>query len=131
MAGALTISTLNDSSGVLATQNGMSGIAKAWVRFNGVSGTTIAGSFNVGSVTRNASDDYTVNFTTAMPDTNFSVSSIGSTTTDSYNGTMSLYAGSSIGASPFTTSSVRVRATGNGGLGNYSEPYYACVVVHR
>ena len=35
MAGALTISTLKDSSGVLATQNGMTGIPKAWVTFNG------------------------------------------------------------------------------------------------
>ena len=39
MAGTLTISTLNDSSGVLATQNGMTGIAKAWVNFAGSTGT--------------------------------------------------------------------------------------------
>lgn len=71
MAGGLTISTLNDSSGVLATQNGMSGIAKAWVNFNGVTTATIRASFNVSSITRNATGDYTVNFTTAMPDTNY------------------------------------------------------------
>lgn len=73
MAGGLTISTLNDSSGVLATQNGMSGIAKAWVQFNGVTTATIRGSFNVSSVTRNGTGDYTVNFTTTMPDANYSV----------------------------------------------------------
>ena len=71
MAGALTISTLNDSSGVLATQNGMSGIAKAWVAFNGVTTVTIAGSFNISSVTRSAAGTYTVNLTTAMPDSNY------------------------------------------------------------
>jgi hypothetical protein len=72
MAGRLTVSTLNDDTGVLATQNGMSGIAKAWVNFNG-STAAIRGSFNVSSVTRTATGTYTINFTTAMPDTNYSV----------------------------------------------------------
>jgi hypothetical protein len=72
MAGGLTISTLNDSSGVLATQNGMSGIAKAWVNFNGTTTPpTIRASFNVSSVTRIGTGEYTVNFTTAMPDANY------------------------------------------------------------
>jgi hypothetical protein len=72
MAGQLTIDTLKASSGVLATQNGMTGIAKAWVNFNPSSGTVVInGSFNVGSVTRNAMGDYTVNFTTAMPNANY------------------------------------------------------------
>jgi len=72
MAGQLTISTLNDSSGVLATQNGMSGIAKAWVNFNGTGTVAIRASFNVSSITDNGTGDYTVNFTTAMPDANYS-----------------------------------------------------------
>jgi hypothetical protein len=70
MAGALTISTLNNDTGVLATQNGMTGIAKAWVNYNGVA-QTIAGSFNVSSVTYNSTTNYTVNFTTAMPNTTY------------------------------------------------------------
>jgi hypothetical protein len=72
MAGKLTISTLNDSSGVLSTQNGMSGVAKAWVNFNGTGTPTIRGSFNVSSITENATGVFTINFTTAMPDTNYS-----------------------------------------------------------
>jgi len=70
MAGQLTIDTLKASSGVLATQNGMTGIAKAWVNFAGASGT-ISGSFNVSSVTRTATGRYGINFTTAMPDANY------------------------------------------------------------
>lgn len=70
MAGALTISTLNNDTGVLATQNGMTGIAKAWVQYNGSTGA-VNGSFNVSSVTRNNTGDYTVNFTTSMPNTNY------------------------------------------------------------
>ena len=71
--GSLAIDTLNASTGVLATQNGMTGIAKAWVQFTGASGgATINQSFNVSSVTRNATGNYTVTFTTAMPSLNYS-----------------------------------------------------------
>jgi hypothetical protein len=73
MAGQLTIDTLKASSGVLATQNGMTGIAKAWVNFNGVGTPAIRASFNVSSITDNGTGDYTLNFTTAMPDANYSV----------------------------------------------------------
>ena len=70
MAGKITVSTINDSSGVLATQNGMTGIAKAWVRYNGVA-QTITSSFNISSVTYSAAGTYIVNFTTAMPNANY------------------------------------------------------------
>lgn len=75
MAGALTISTLNNDTGVLATQNGMTGIAKAWVAATATGGTpTINGSFNVSSITYTATGVFTVNFTTAMPNANYSMS---------------------------------------------------------
>jgi hypothetical protein len=70
MAGALTISTLNNDTGVLATQNGMTGIAKAWAFFNG-SAATVTAAFNVSSITKTAVGNYVVNFTTAMPTANF------------------------------------------------------------
>ena len=72
MAGQLTIDTLKASSGVLATQNGMTGIAKAWCNYNGNT-QTINGSFNISSVTYNGTGNYTYNFTTAMPNANYSV----------------------------------------------------------
>lgn len=43
---------------------------RAWVRFNGSTGA-ISGSGNVTSVTRNATGDYSINFTNAMPDANY------------------------------------------------------------
>jgi len=67
MAGALTIDTLNASSGAFQTNNAMSGIAKAWASFGyaTVSGTfTVYSSFNVSSVSRNSSGVYTLNFPT-------------------------------------------------------------------
>lgn len=76
MAGRLTVSTLNNDTGVLATQNGMTGIAKAWLRYDG-STQTINNSFNISSVTYNGAGIYTINFTTAMANANYSVSGTG------------------------------------------------------
>lgn len=52
---------------------------KAWVNFNGTGVVAIRAGFNVSSITDNGVGDYTVNFTTAMPDANYAPigSSIG------------------------------------------------------
>jgi len=68
--GTLAVDTLNASTGVLASQNGMTGIAKAWANFNG-SAATVRNSFNVSSITKNGTGNYSVNFTTPMPYANF------------------------------------------------------------
>jgi len=47
--------------------------ARAWVNFNGTGTVAIRDSGNVSSITDNGVGDYTVNFTTAMPDGNYSV----------------------------------------------------------
>ena len=63
-----------DTSGILKVQsNGVTTNALAWVNFNGVTTTSIRASFNVSSVTRNSTGDYTINFTTALSDANFVV----------------------------------------------------------
>ena len=49
---------------------------RAWVKFNGTGTVAINGSGNVSSITDTGTGTYTVNFTTAMPDTNYSVASI-------------------------------------------------------
>jgi hypothetical protein len=71
MAGSLTIDTLKAGSGVFASQNAMTGIPKAWVNWTGSNGTVNA-SFNVSSVTRNATGYYTINLTTSMPSSTYS-----------------------------------------------------------
>jgi len=48
--------------------------ARAWVNFNGTGTVAIRASGNVSSITDNGAGNYTVNFTTAMPDTNYAVS---------------------------------------------------------
>jgi hypothetical protein len=61
-----------DGSGVIKLQsNGVATNALAWVNFNGVTTATIRSSYNVSSVTRNGTGDYTVNFATALSDANY------------------------------------------------------------
>jgi hypothetical protein len=49
-----------------------SGLCKAWVNFNGTGTVAIRASYNVSSITDNGTGDYTVNFTTALVDANYS-----------------------------------------------------------
>ena len=63
----------NSGYGSVATAYG----CRAWVNFNGTGTPAIRASGNVSSITDNGTGDYTVNFTTAMPDANYSVASIG------------------------------------------------------
>ena len=51
--------------------NAASGLAKAWVNFNGTSTVAIRASFNVSSITDNGTGDYTINFTTALADVDY------------------------------------------------------------
>jgi hypothetical protein len=64
---ANTPPTIQDSAG---TQIGT--FCRAWVNFNGTGTVAIRASFNVSSITDNGTGDYTVNFTTAMADANYS-----------------------------------------------------------
>jgi len=45
---------------------------KAWINFNG-NNNNIRGSGNVSSITDNGTGDFTINFTTAMPDANYGI----------------------------------------------------------
>ncbi len=57
------------------TQNGSAPIygARAWVNFNSTGTVSIYGSGNCSSITDNGTGNFTFNFATAMPDTNYSV----------------------------------------------------------
>jgi hypothetical protein len=94
-----------DASGNLLFNSGYGSAAvaygcRAWVNFNGTGTVAIRASGNVSSITDNGTGDYTVNFTTAMPDANYSVS--GSTGTGESSRVFGRHS-----SSP-TTSAVRV-----------------------
>lgn len=74
MAGIIAVDTIQNGSGAsVPTTTVINGSAKAWVNFNGTT-ASIRASYNVSSITRNGAGDYTVNFSTAMPDANYCVS---------------------------------------------------------
>ena len=58
-----------------------SGLAKAFVNFNGTGTVAIRASFNVSSITDNGVGSYTVNFTTALTDANYNI--VGTVSTQS------------------------------------------------
>jgi hypothetical protein len=65
-----------DSSGNLQFNSGYGSVAtaygcRAWVNFNGTGTVAIRASGNVSSITDNGTGDYTINFTTSMPDANY------------------------------------------------------------
>jgi hypothetical protein len=67
-----------DNSGNLLFNSGYGSVAtaygcRAWVNFNGTGTVAIRSSGNVSSITDNGTGTYTVNFTTAMSDANYSV----------------------------------------------------------
>jgi hypothetical protein len=68
-----TLTTPNIDSAQFATVSGTAPIypCRAWVNFNGTGTVAIRASGNVSSITDNGTGNYTVNFTTAMPDANF------------------------------------------------------------
>jgi len=72
MAGTLTISTLSDGTNSTSSTNCIQGSAKAWVNFVGSSGSVTA-SYNVSSVTRNATGNYTISFTNAFSDNKYAI----------------------------------------------------------
>ena len=69
----LKLDTLSNKAGTASVPSDtiVSGTAKAWVNFNGTGTVAIRRAFNVSSITDNGSGDYTINFTTAMPDANY------------------------------------------------------------
>ena len=117
--GTLGIDTIQNSIVTPAKLNGnQTGSApifgvRAWCVFNGtLTGTNapIAGG-NVTSVTRNAAGDYTINFTTAMPDANYGVmGSVQNTASAQFVGSLTIVNGTAP-----TASAVRVGAFGGGG----------------
>jgi hypothetical protein len=66
----------NSGYGSVATAYG----CRAWVNFNGTGTVAIRASGNVSSITDNGTGAYTVNFTTAMVDANYSASICGRVT---------------------------------------------------
>ena len=116
-----------DASGILNIQsNGVNTNAQAWINFGYVaSAVTTRASYNVSSVVRNASGDYTVNFTNALVDANYCL--VG---TASYGSAAAT--GRVVGAYPiagaYTTTSIRLAS---GYYNGFEDEVYVNIAIFR
>jgi len=104
---------------------------KAWVNFNGTGTVAIRGGYNVSSITDNGTGDYTVNYTTAMPDVNYCVQvSTPMYTTSNGSVTAKVYGSGSVGSAGLqSTTQIRVCWTDIQGVANFYDPanYYVSI----
>jgi len=76
MAGTIVADTLQNGTGTSTSMdNAINGSAKAWGSYTGVasSAPTLRAAYNISSVTRNSTGNYTFSFTTALADANYGV----------------------------------------------------------
>lgn len=134
MAGGLTISTLNNDTGPLVTQNGMAGIAKAWALFAGTASSgspTIYGSYNISSIVINSTGYFSINFTTAMANANYAVTgnTSGTSGTDPFVTVEIFMNGGVVGSLTAPTTTGFTISTGQPGFTNRN-PFYVSIAVH-
>ena len=114
----------NSGYGSAATAYG----CRAWVNFNGTGTVAIRASGNVSSITDNGTGDYTVNFTTAMPDTNYTISG-GGRFAQFANADLPCIGFFRNTANPILTTSARIGVANLGG--GAEDPPVATVTFHR
>jgi hypothetical protein len=121
-----TLTTPNINSAQFATVTGTAPIypCRAWVNFNGTGTVAIRASGNVTSITDNGTGNYTVNFTTAMPDVNYCV-----TGTASNNGAGLGTVFFTTTGSAFTTTQLVIGSFSS--TGSALDPNNVCVSVFR
>lgn len=108
----------NSGYGSIATAYG----CRAWVNFNGTGTVAIRASGNVSSITDNGTGDYTLNFTTSMPDANYSASGVVGVSPGATAGFTGVFDSS---AAP-TTSALRVYSvSAANALTDYTRVFYA------
>jgi hypothetical protein len=97
---------------------------RAWVNFNGTGTVAIRAAGNVTSITDNGAGDYTVNFTTALADANYSYALSGKHTTSVIIPTVVEH--NSVSS---TTSALRIQCWN--GQTSTEDPSVVCVAIFR
>jgi hypothetical protein len=109
ISGATGAVTVTNSVSVNTSQ-----LAKAWVQFAGSTGT-IAGSYNVSSITRTSTGYYTVNFTSTLANANYTANVNASANGASYSGACGIFNDTGGNAVAPTTSLFKFTTAANGG----------------
>ena len=101
-----------------------SGLAKAWVNFNGTGAVAIRASFNVSSITDNGVGNYNVNFTTALVTSGFAMCGTAASDGIANNGW--------VATGNFTTTYVSAFVISGGtSAGNLFDSPTVCVAIFR
>lgn len=126
MAGTLTLSTISDGTNSTSATNVVQGSAKAWVQWNG-STAAIRKAYNVSSITKVTTGEYTVTFTNAMPDADYvSVGSCSSDSAPTQSAMVMDFSGNTNSVFAPTTTAIRV-FTSNLGAGR--DVVYASLAI--
>ena len=99
--------------------------ARAWVNFNGTGTVAIRASGNVSSITDNGTGDYTVNFTTAMPDAGYCVAGVAASSTTKAD--LCGFASTT----PYTTTTARILTSAGGGPTAQVDPENVSIAIFR
>lgn len=133
LTGVTSISSASANTPVILGDSGTNyNTCRAWINFDGTGTPAIRGSFNVSSITDNGTGDYTINFTTVMPDANYAVTASCSNASSGANffGNVTLFVATSGATSQApTTSAFRFIAYNN--VSSLIDPQYVNVSVFR
>ena len=128
MASELRVTTIANNAGTesVDTTYVINGTAKAWVNFNGTGTVAIRESNNSSSITDNGTGNYTVNFTSAIEDVNYSLTGVATWNTNTTSG--GLFATQT---STFATTSSTVYVFQSNSLFNAIDAHTCCVNILR
>lgn len=122
------------SAGVFSFNSGYGSVAaaygcRAWVNFNGTGTVAIRASGNVTSITDNGVGYYTLNFTTSMPDANYSY--VAKSTRSTNNTAASTDMNNSATCVDPTTSALIVKTGYNTGVNTVEDSPNVTVAIFR
>jgi hypothetical protein len=120
-----TLPSFQDSGGV---ERGR--LCRAFVNFDGTTSPgTIRSSFNVSSVTKNGTGDYTVNFTNALVDANYSISGASKNAIAGRGALVNVHP---VASPALTSSSARINVANlDGNLATYFDSDQVHVAIFR
>ena len=124
-----TLTTPNINSAQIPTVSGTAPLymCRAWVNFNGTGTVAIRDSYNVSSITDNAVGDYTINYSTALNNSNYAISGITDYNESGLHRVIVYRAGLS---HQYNTLGVRIQIIGQSGSSdNTQDPTFASLMV--
>jgi len=124
-----------DTSGNFQFNSGYGSVAtaygcRAWVNFNGTGTVAIRASGNVSSITDNGTGNYTVNFATTMPDSNYMVT-FGNNEISGGTSSGRVLSPTSVGTAPSIMSTSAVQFIIDTAGGTLLDVYYVGVAIFR